>query len=374
MGKVYDIAVIGGGIIGMATAYYLSKNQSDIIVIEKETLGSGSTSRCIGGIRQQFSTPASIRIMKENIQLFSEMESEFGFTVDFQQSGYLLLAHDENLLNIFKNNIAIQKKEGVDVSLVSREEAKDIVPELNTDGLLGAAYCPEDGQAYPFYVLKGYKEGIEQNGGTIVTGNAVIHLKKESHFKLELKDGSKIEAEKVLLAAGPWTKEFGSQLGLNLSIFPERHEAMITSRMEKFFQPMIVDYRKDGCYFQQLLTGQVIGCFTPIPNVPGIREDVSPDFLPQMAKRMIRLVPELKKASILRHWSGSYSMTPDGSPIVDETEIENLYVSAGMSGHGFMFGPALGKYMAHFMQSGEWMTDFSEFSINRSFDSTETLK
>ncbi len=374
MKKTYDIAVIGGGIIGMATAYYLSLKNKNIIVIEKDTIGSGSTSRCIGGIRQQFSTPSSIKIMKENIKLFSEMEEAFGFSVEFEQGGYLLLAHNQELLEIFRNNVKIQQKEGVNVSLITAEQAKEIVPELNIEGVLGAAYCPEDAQAYPFYVLKGYKEGIEKNGGRIVTGTTVLDIKKESHFSLELEDNIKIQAEKVLISAGPWTKELGDKAGLDLPIFPERHEAMITSRMDKFFDPMIVDYRKDGCYFQQLITGQVIGCFTPIPIVPGIREDVTPDFLPQIAKRMMRLVPALKNASILRHWSGSYSMTPDGSPIVDETNIKNLYVSAGMSGHGFMFGPAIGKYMAHFMITGEWLADFSEFSINRSFISTESLK
>jgi len=373
MKKNYDIAIIGAGIIGMATAFYLSR-QSDIIVIEKDTIGSGSSSRCIGGIRQQFSTPSSIKIMKENIKLFSEMENEFGFSVEFQQGGYLLLAHNPELLNIFENNVKIQKNEGVNVSILSPKEAKEVVPELNTEGVLGAAYCPDDGQAYPFYVLKGYKEGIEKNKGDIVTKNPVIGIKKEKNFILTLQNGEVIEAEKVLISAGPWAKEFGKKIGLELPIFPERHEAMITSRMDNFFEPMIVDYRKDGCYFQQLKTGQVIGCFTPIPNVPGIREDVSIDFLPQIAKRMIRLVPDLKDAMILRHWSGSYSMTPDGSPIVDKTNIENLFVSAGMSGHGFMFGPALGKYMAQFMLTGEWLMDFSEFSINRSFTSKESLK
>lgn len=374
MKKTYDIAVIGGGIIGMATAYYLSLKNKNIILIERDTIGSGSTSRCIGGIRQQFSTPSSIRIMKENIKLFSEMEEEFGFSVEFEQGGYLLLAHNKELLEIFRNNVNIQQREGVNVSLITAEQAKEIVPELNIEGVVGAAYCSEDAQAYPFYVLKGYKEGFEKNGGRIVTGTTVLDIRKESHFSLDLEDDIKIQAEKVLISAGPWTKELGDKAGLDLPIFPERHEAMITSRMDKFFDPMIVDYRKDGCYFQQLLTGQVIGCFTPIPNVPGIREDVTPDFLPQIAKRMMRLVPALKNASILRHWSGSYSMTPDGSPIVDETSIKNLYVSAGMSGHGFMFGPAIGKYMAHFMITGEWLTDFSEFSINRSFNSKESLK
>ncbi len=370
----YDIAIIGGGIIGMATAYYLSSKNIKLIVIERETIGSGSTSRCIGGIRQQFSTPSSIKIMKENLKLFSEMEEEFGFSVEFEQGGYLLLAHNEKLLEVFKNNVKIQQLEGVNVSLISAEEAKNIVPSLNVDGVIGAAYCPDDAQAYPFYILKGYKEGIEKNGGKILTGKPVVNLQKKDNFLIELEDGTKIEADKVLLSAGPWTKEIGKIIGLDLPIFPERHEAMITSRMDKFFDPMIVDYRSDGCYFQQLQTGQIIGCFTPIPNVPGIREDVSPDFLPQIAKRMVRLVPALKNASILRHWSGSYSMTPDGSPIVDETNIKDLFVSAGMSGHGFMFGPALGKYMAHFMLTGEWLVDFSEFAIDRDFSGKESLK
>jgi len=373
MKKNYDIAIIGGGIIGMATAYYLSK-KSKIILIERDTIGSGSSSRCIGGIRHQFSTPSSIKIMKENIKLFSEMEDEFGFSVEFAQGGYLLLAHNQELLDVFKANVKVQQKEEVNVSILSPKEAKEIVPELNTDGVLGAAYCPDDGQAYPFYVLKGYKEGIEKNGGIIVTGNPVEKLKKTDAFTLKLQDGIEIETGKVLLSAGPWAKEIAEQMELNLPIFPERHEAMITGRMDNFFNPMIVDYRKDGCYFQQLKTGQVIGCFTPVPNVPGIREDVSIEFLPQIAKRMTRLVPVLKNATILRHWSGSYSMTPDGSPIVDKTNIKGLYVSAGMSGHGFMFGPALGKYMAHFMLTDKWLMDFSEFAIDRNFDSKESLK
>jgi sarcosine oxidase subunit beta len=163
--EIYDIAIIGGGIIGMAAAHYLCREQKGIklAVIEKHYLGSGSTGRCIGGIRQQFSTPASIRMMKENIRLFSEMEEEFGFNVEFDQSGYLLLAHSEELVKIFKSNIKIQQKEGINVSLLTPEEAqKEVVPDLDIDGLLAAAYCPDDAKAFPFPVLKGYKKKIDE--------------------------------------------------------------------------------------------------------------------------------------------------------------------------------------------------------------------
>lgn len=374
--KTYDIVIIGGGIIGMATAFYLSQFHQGIklAVVERKYIGSGSTSRCIGGIRQQFSTPTAIRLMKENINLFSQMEEEFGFSVEFHQGGYLLLAHSQEMVDTFKTNIRIQQEEGVNVSLLTPEEAKKVVPDLDIQDLLAAAFCPDDAQAFPFAVMKGYKKRIVENKGAFYLYNAVTGIEKKKNFLLTLEDSTVLEAEKVLLSTGPWTRDLAAKLGLDLPLYPERHEATITQRIPKFFEPMVVDYRKDGCYFHQLITGQVIGCYTPVPNVPGIREDASFEFLPQLARRMTRLVPKLGKTAILRHWSGCYTMSPDGNPIVDAAEIENLYISAGMCGHGFMFGPALGKHMAHFMLTGSWDMDFSEFARNREFKGKETLK
>jgi sarcosine oxidase subunit beta len=374
MNRNYDIVIIGGGIIGLATGYYLSRKGINLAIVERKYIGSGSTGRCIGGIRQQFSTPTAIRLMKESVQLFSQMEEEFGFPVEFFQGGYLLLAHSEKMVNIFKANIEIQKKEKVNVSLLTPEEAKKIVPHLNIDGVHAAAYCPDDGQAFPFAVLKGYKQQIEKKAGNFILYNKVEKIEKKKHFSLTLQDGSVIESEKVLLSAGPWTAEIANTIGLSLPLYPERHEAIITERMPRFLDPMVVDYREDGCYFNQFVTGQICGCYTPIPNVPGIREDASFEFVPNIAWRMARLVPAIKNASILRHWAGSYTMTPDGSPIVGETQIEGLYLASGMSGHGFMFGPATSFHLAHYIATGEWDTDFSEFSIARSFESRESLK
>lgn len=374
MRKTYDVVVIGGGIIGMAAAYYLSQANVKLALVERKHIGSGSTGRCIGGIRQQFSTAASIRLMQESLKLFSQMEEELNRPVEFHQGGYLFLAHTEKMVDVFKKNIEIQEKENVNVSLLSPEEVKDVVPSLNIDGLLAGTYCPDDAQAFPFPILDGYKEKIEQNGGEFYLANPVTTLKKENHFRLMLADGTLLEAPKVLLSAGPWAGELSKQLGLDLPLYPERHEAVITERIPKFFEPMVVDYRPDGCYFHQLISGQIIACYTPVPNVPGIHENISFEFLPQIAWRMRRLIPDLKNAAFLRNWSGSYTMTPDGNPVVDESSIEGFYIASGMSGHGFMFGPAIGKHLAQFMTTGEWGADFSEFSITREFKSKENLK
>lgn len=374
MSKTFDVVVVGGGIIGMATASYLTQANVKVALVERKHIGSGSTGRCIGGIRQQFSTAAAIRLMQENIELFSQMEEEFNQSVEFHQGGYLFLAHNQEMVEVFKRNIIIQKKERVNVSLLSPEEVKKVVPHLNIEGILAGAYCPDDAQAFPFPVLNGYREKIEERGGEFYIGNPVIDIEREKNFRLTLADGSRLEAPKVLLSAGPWTGELAKILDLDLPLYPERHEAVITERIPKFFEPMVVDYRKDGCYFHQLISGQIIACYTPIPNVPGVHEDVSFEFLPRVAWRMSRLIPELKKAALLRNWSGSYTMTPDGNPIVDESEIEGLYIASGMSGHGFMFGPAIGKYLARFMCTGRWDADLSEFSIKREFKSKENMK
>lgn len=373
--KTYDIVVIGGGIVGMATAYYLSQKNTKLAVIERKYIGSGSTGRCIGGIRQQFSTPTAIRLMKENVRLFSQMEEELGISVEFHQGGYLLLAHTPEMVEIFKSNIKIQQQEGVNVSLIGPEEAKEVVyGYLDTRDLLAAAFCPDDAQAFPFPVLRGYKSKIDEKKGDFYLHNGVKKLEKEKNFLLTLEDGTVLEAEKILLSTGPWTRDLAKQLGLDLPLYPERHEAMITERIPKIFETMVVDYRPDGCYFHQLISGQVIGCYSPVPNVPGILEDTTFEFLPRLARRMTRLIPELGKASILRHWSGCYTMTPDGNPIVDQSGIENLYIASGMCGHGFMFGPAIGRHLADFMVTNKWEMDFSEFAIDREFKGKETLK
>jgi sarcosine oxidase subunit beta len=374
MSKAYDVVVVGGGIIGMATANYLSQQKVKLAVVERKHIGSGSTGRCIGGIRQQFSTPAAIRLMQENIKLFSQMEEEFNQSVEFHQGGYLFLAHHPNMVDVFKKNIDIQKKENVNVSLLSPEEVSKVIPELNIEGVLAGAYCPDDAQAFPFPVLEGYRKKIEEHGGDFYIANPVIGLNKDKHFQLTLRDGVLLETPKILLSAGPWTRQLAKMIGLDLPLYPERHEAVITERIPKFFDSMVVDYRPDGCYFHQLISGQIIACYSPIPNVPGIHEDVSFEFLPQVAWRMSRLIPKLKQAAFLRNWSGSYTMTPDGNPIVDESETEGLYIAAGMSGHGFMFGPAIGKHLSHFMLTNQWGADFSEFSIHREFKSKENMK
>lgn len=377
MGKnTADIIVIGGGIIGLSAAYHLSKRKARVLVLEKSFPASGSTGRCIGGIRLQFSTEASIRLMQESMSQFKNMQEEFGFSVEFQQGGYLFLAHSEDKLAAFRKVSEIQRRLGVNVNLLSVEECKKLVPSLRTEGLLGGVYGPDDGQAYPFKVLKGYLEGIRRNGSQVRLFTEVTEILQDGGRVLGVKtqSGETITAAAVLNAAGPQAAEMGRLAGLTVRVAPERHEAFITDRLAPFLAPMLVDYRPDGCYFQQMATGQVIGCYSPVPNVPGTDTQATVEFIGEMARRAVRLVPELEKAHIIRHWAGSYENTPDLSPIIDKTSLEGFFLACGMSGHGFMFGPAAGKFISQIIMDGQYPYDWSEFKLDRDYARLELMK
>jgi len=377
MNKTCDAIVIGGGIIGAAAGYYLAKKGLRVYLLEKNFPCSGSTGRCIGGVRQQFSHELSIQVMLESVKIFPTLEQEFGKTVDWFPGGYLFLAHSEEKKKSYIDAIAIQKKYNLPVEFISINECLKIVPGLNTEGLIGGAYCPTDGQANPFAATYGFLGGIKRLKGKIFDYTEVkeINLAGDKVISVATQKGEEFHSPVVLNAAGPFARNIGKMVGLDIPIYPDRHESLVTEACERLFDPMLVDYRSDGCYFvQNYGTGHFIGCYTPSPIIPGERVDATDTFLTEMSRRMVRLVPALKNLKVIRQWAGSYEMTPDGNPIVDRTPIEGFYVSAGMCGHGFMFGPALGKFMAEMIITGKPSIQLDDFALNREFKKPEAMK
>lgn len=377
MHKTADVIIIGAGIIGAAAGYYLAKKKLKVYVLEKKYPCYGSTGRCIGGIRQQYTHPLSINVMLENVRTFSTLKEELGKDVEWYQGGYLFLAHSEEKKKTYLDAIQIQKGYALPVRFVSSDDCTQIVNGLNTDGLLGGAYCPTDGQANPFAVTYGYLEGIKKLNGNLFTNTEIakINTTQNKVVSVITTTGDEYFAPIIINAAGPWAKNVAEMAGINVPIEPERHESLVTEACERLFDPMLVDYRANGCYFiQNYGTGHFIGCYTPVPNDPGDHINASSEFITEMPRRMARIVPRLKDIKVIRQWAGSYEMTPDGNPIVDKTSIDGFYISAGMCGHGFMFGPGLGKFMAELVTDGKSSLPLGDFALNRSFGKTETMK
>ena len=375
--KTADVVIVGAGIVGAATGYYLAKRGRKVTVVERDFPCAGSTGRCIGGIRAQFTHDLTVRVMLESVSMFRELHEELGQDVEWYQGGYLFLVYDEKRRQAFLDAIAIQRSYGLKVEYVNVDDCCRLVPGLDAAGLLGGAYCSTDGQANPFKVTYGYLDGIKRMGGELIVGSEVkrINRRGDRAVSVVTNHGDEVFGGQILMAAGCWTDEVGALAGVNVPVTADRHESLVTEAVEPLFAPMLVDYRPDGCYFvQNFGTGHFIGCYTPSTLVPGHRVDATDEFITEMPRRMARLVPKLAHVKVIRQWAGSYEMSPDGNPICGPTPIENLFVSTGMSGHGFMFGPALGKLMAEVMDCGAASIPLDEFRLDRTFTKAEALK
>ncbi len=376
MNSTSDVIIIGGGMIGCATGYYLARKGLKVNLLEKDYLTAGSTGRCIGGIRQQFSTELSIKVAMESMKKFTLMKDELGQDVEFHQGGYLFLAHSEEKKQTYHKLIDIQRSMGLKVEYVGVGEIEKLVPGINPTHLLGGAYCPSDAQANPFLIVDGYAKEIRKKGNIFPhTEVRAVNMENGRVSSVSTARNETFFAPTVVNAAGPYARDVARMVGLDLPIYAERHEAMITEQMERFFDMMIVDYRADGCYFNQKWgKGSIIGCYTPIPNAPGLDLGTSYEFAREMGRRMARLIPKLGDVKIIRQWSGSYEMTPDGNPILDRSDIEGFWVVGGMCGHGFMLGPEIGWLAAEYINEGQPPYNIDEFAMKRDFAAQEVMK
>jgi len=373
----FDIVIIGAGVVGAATGYYLSQFGLKVAIIEKDYPTAGSTGRCIGGVRQQFAHPPTIKLMIQSVKLLTEYQEELKWDIEWYQGGYLFLAYSEKEKENYLKAIKIQQEFNLPVNFLSPEECQKIVPDLNSEGLLGGAFCPTDGQVNPFKLTFNYLKEIKRNKGVLYNFQKVVKIETKNSKVIGLKtDKNEYFSSPIIInCAGPYAKEIGKLVNLDIPVEPERHEAIVTEKVEHLFPCMIVDYRMDGCYFvQKHKTGNIVGCYTPVPNVPGYSLESSFEFFIEMPRRMARIIPKLKEIRILRQWAGSYEMTPDGNPIVGETPIEGFYLNCGMCGHGLMFAPAIGKALAHYIVKKESILPLEEFSLFRDFSKKDVMK
>ncbi|PZC53237.1 MULTISPECIES: FAD-binding oxidoreductase [unclassified Mesotoga] len=364
----YRVVIIGGGVIGTATAFYLAKSGiRNVAVLEKDYLSSGSTGRCGGGIRQQWSERMNVRLAMRSVDHFKRFESEVGFDIEYFQGGYLLLAYTEEEVSLFAKNTKMQQEEGLDVVLLSREETAKIFPFMNLTNVKAAAYCPSDGHANPHLTTFAYARAAQRMGVDILTHTSVKRILTENgRITGVLTDRGEIEAEVVVNAAGGYSHEVGRMAGIDLPTESYRHQIFVTEPLEHFMDPLVISFEKNF-YIRQTKSGNFIMGQGDRTELPG--HDITPTwrFLREMTGKMPVFFPFLSDMRILRHWAGLYNMSPDALPIIDRScEIENFYCAIGFSGHGFMLAPAVGEAVAEWIVYGEPRSvDLSNLSLNR---------
>jgi sarcosine oxidase subunit beta len=365
-----EVAIVGGGIIGASIAYHLAaRGVSGVVVFEREEeLGMGSTAKCAGGVRLQFSTAANVEMSRLSIAALKRFEEELGQPVDFKQNGYLFALTTEDHLAAFRQNAEKQQALGVPVEVITPEEARRIVPELWIEDLVGATFCREDGIANPHAIVQGYARGARRRGATFSKGAEVTAMEVDAKRVLSVTaGGERWEVGRVVNAAGPWAKLVGTMAGVTIPVEPVRRQYFITKPLEWIPDtfPLLIDWGT-GVYMHKESGGMLVG-ESDQNEPPGFQQQVDWDFVALMSEHAIARVPRLEEADIATGVAGLYEVSPDHNAILGPVPgIENFFCANGFSGHGMQHAPAVGLVIAELLTEGRASSvDLAPYAIER---------
>ena len=366
-----DAVVIGGGMMGMCTAYYLAKlGMKNVVVVEKNTVASGATGRCGAAFRAQWGSRLNIEMGKRCIDKFEHMQEETGMDIGLYQNGYLMVGYTEKEVEIFRQSVALQNSMGVPSRMISHDEAREICPGINVDDVLGFSYYERDGQADPFLCNFAYREAATRLGVKVQKFTEVIGVKVDcGQVKGVITNRGEIDAPIVVSAAGAWNRHIGDMAGVDFPVVGERHEALITEAVDFDVCPTMLMSFAGDYYIQQRPNGTIIaGCGpSAYPNPEHNPENMgnSWGFLERTAQTLLHVLPRTKDSGITHEWSGMYDLTPDLQSCIGETdEVKGLWLNVS-GARGFMFGPVAGELVAQMILHGESELDISEFHWRR---------
>jgi len=333
--------VIGGGVMGAAALHYLVDLGCERpVLVERETLASGSTGRCAGGVRTLFSDDLNRRICDESIGRLERFRDEVGEALDLRMWGYLFLFDDEADAARFAADGA---------RMLTPDEARELVPQLAVDDLVAAAFDERAGYVTPDVVVQGYARHAAAHGAHVEQSCAATRIVAHDGrvAAVETERGT-IETERVILAAGVWSSELH-----DLPLEGERRHMFFTEDAPSFPRelPLTIDFAT-GFYFHR--EGDALAL--------GGREKTLDDLAPVAARRL----PALEELGVRSSWWGWYEMSPDHNALIGAaSEPDGLVYATGFSGHGFQQGPVVGEHLAQLALGIEPTFDLSQFSVER---------
>jgi sarcosine oxidase subunit beta len=334
---VARVLVAGAGAAGASVAYHLAELGADgVVLCDRGEVAGGATSKAMGGVRQQFSTEAEVRLAQASIRFFEELGAPY-----FHQVGYLFLATSAEGLVDLERRAELQRSLGVPV------EAAEVPQAVRSDDVVGAYACWQDGLADPPAVARELVRRAAERG---------VEVRERT-------DATRLEADAVVIACGPWSAEVAAKLGVELPIRPLARQLLATTALDVPADlPMVVE-EETGFHFRRRDDRLVIAMTDPEPRW-GFEETVDESLFADRLARLRRRYPGAAEAQIERGWAGLYDMTPDAHPILGRV-ADGVYAACGFSGHGFMQSPAVGRAVAEEVLGLTATFDLSPYRLDR---------
>jgi len=377
------VVIIGGGIVGCSVAYHLAKmGYTDVILLERHKLSSGSTWHAAGLVGQLRSNANVTQLLGYSVSLYDRLAEETGLATGWKRNGGLRLACNAERWTEVKRQATTARSFGLEMELLTPREARDLWPLMQIDDVIGAAFLPTDGQASPSDIVQALARGARSGGVTIREAVAVTGIRLQGGRVVAVETGQGVIAcEKAVICAGQWSRAIGALAGVNVPLVSVQHQYLITERIDGV-TPNLPTLRDPDrlTYYKEEVGGLVMGGYESNPKpwaergIPEgfhftLLEGDLDHFEPMMALALGR-VPALETVGIKQFINGPESFTPDGNFILGEApEVRGVFVGAGFNAFGIASGGGAGMALAEWVATGAppydlWPVDIRRFGRN----------
>jgi sarcosine oxidase, subunit beta len=312
-----EVVVVGGGVMGTSIAFHLAEaGVRRVVLVERDELGSGSTCKAAGGVRAQFSDAVNIQLGARSLEAFARFGTRPGQEIDLRRVGYLFLLSDPDDVAVFERSVRLQNDLGVPSRMIDVAEAKRLSPLIETEGLLAAAFSPDDGHCTPESVVLGYATGARRHGAHLQTHCEVLDLEtRGDEISTVVTALGRIETSAVICAAGAWSAAVGDLAGVDLPVTPYRRQIIFTEPVDlPVAPPMTIDFASTF-YFHGEGRGLLLGMSDPEER-PGFHLERSDAWLPRLGEAIAARAPRILDVGLTTGWAGLYEVTPDHNGLI----------------------------------------------------------
>ena len=370
MSNCAEVIIIGGGVIGCATAYYLAKEGTSVIVLEgSDHIGNGGSSRNGGGVRQSGRDPRELPLAMYGIRtLWPHLSEELETDCEYHQDGNLRLGKTEKHREILEGLADRARACGLDVRMIDGDEVRRINPHLSHEVTV-ASWCPTDGHANPLTTTLGFYKMARRLGARFITGEPVTELRTvKGKIRKVITPNNVYEGEQVLVAAGLHSREILGTVGIDVPMDGSLLEALVTVAEAPMFDQMLGTADADFYGHQTKHGSFVFGGSSGLE--PFYKDNGTPvtssRTAPCICRGIMKYFPELADAKIVRTWAGWSDRSADGVPVLGAVdEIPGLYAACAFTGHGFGISPAVGDQLAKLIRTGSTDVDLSPLRYDR---------
>jgi len=367
----YDVVIVGAGVHGLATAYYLAANHgiTDVAVLDTGYLGGGGSGRNTAIVRSNYLTPEGVRFYDRSVKLYENLAAELNFNVMFSQHGHLTLAHNDSSLRTMRWRAEVNKLEGVDSEVIGPAEIQRLVPFMDVSAesrypILGALYHPPGGTIRHDAVNWGYARAADALGVEIHQNTEVLGIDvADGRVRGVRTSRGPVSSPVVVNCTAGWSSLVSSLAGVRLPISTHPLQAAVTEPVKVFLNTVVVSGTLH-VYVSQTARGELVFGASTDPY-PSYSMRGSLEFTEELAGHILELMPSIAKLRVLRQWAGLCDMTPDFSPIMGITPVEGFLVDVGWGTYGFKAGPVAGEAMAALVATGKTPENIASFDLAR---------